>query len=105
MKKRLTFFLIVICTLAVVASACSPKTVVEPTIATGAPDQPASTILDGKSLLESRCTECHDLTRVTTKTKTLEEWQTTVSRMVNNGAVLSAEEQTLLVEYLAETYK
>jgi phage FluMu protein Com len=58
----------------------------------------------GKTLLEERCTKCHDLNRVTSKSKTLEEWKTTVDRMVNKGADLDMVEQEILIRYLAETY-
>ncbi len=58
----------------------------------------------GKTLLEERCTKCHDLSRVTSKSKTLEEWKTTIERMVNKGADLDMDEQEILINYLAETY-
>jgi len=61
-------------------------------------------VLIGKTLLEERCTECHDLSRVTNKSKTLEEWKTTVERMVNKGSDLDMDEQEILIRYLAETY-
>ncbi len=105
MSKRIGFALLVIAILVINLIACAPKTSVPPTTAVGAPDQPVDSNLDGKAILESRCVECHDLTRVTTKAKTLEGWQTTVTRMINNGADLSAEEEALLVQYLADTYK
>lgn len=60
--------------------------------------------LDAKSLLEERCTRCHDLGRVEKANKTEEEWKATVERMVGKGAQLSQAEQTLVIRYLAETY-
>ena len=60
--------------------------------------------LDGKTLVEERCTQCHTLDRVMSAHKTKEEWTTTVERMVSNGARLSAEEQAVVIEYLAATY-
>ncbi|MCS7259460.1 MAG: ABC transporter substrate-binding protein, partial [Anaerolineae bacterium] len=59
----------------------------------------------GAVLLQERCTKCHNLRRVETAKKTAEEWQKTVERMVSKGAQLSAEEQKVLIEYLAATYK
>jgi cytochrome c5 len=105
MNKRTVISLFVLCILVVMVSACAPKTSVAPTAAVGAPEQPAGTSLDGKAILERTCTVCHDLTRVTTKAKTFEEWQSTVTRMIGNGAVLSSDEEKLLVQYLADTYK
>ncbi len=60
--------------------------------------------LDGKLLLETRCTQCHDLGRVTNASKTAEAWEKTVVRMVGKGAKLNAEEQAVLIEYLSTTY-
>jgi hypothetical protein len=60
--------------------------------------------LDGKTLAEERCTQCHTLDRVTSTSKTKDEWQANVERMVSKGAKLSAEEQAVVVEYLAEMY-
>jgi hypothetical protein len=60
--------------------------------------------LDGRSLLETRCTQCHNLNRVENTSKTLEQWRVTVERMVNKGADLNRDEQETLIQYLAETY-
>lgn len=59
---------------------------------------------EGATLLEERCTTCHGLDRVTQATKTREEWEQNVARMVDKGAELNEEEQAILVEYLTETY-
>jgi hypothetical protein len=64
----------------------------------------ATDTLDGQALVEERCSECHPLTRVTEARKTQAEWQSTVERMVAQGARLNEEEQRAVVEYLAETY-
>jgi len=60
---------------------------------------------DGAALLEARCTQCHGLDRVKQARLTQEQWQQTVTRMERKGATLTADEQTVLVTYLAETYK
>jgi hypothetical protein len=60
---------------------------------------------DGASLLQSRCTVCHSLERVTSRTGTAQEWKMLVDRMIGNGAQLNAQEETTLVNYLAQTYK
>ncbi len=60
--------------------------------------------LDGKTLLEERCTQCHDLGRVERAKKTEEEWKATVERMVGKGAQLNEAEQELVIQYLAEAY-
>ena len=65
-------------------------------------EQPAS--LDGETLLQERCTECHALSRTTSARKSAEEWEDTVVRMIDHGANLNDEEQAVLVDYLAQTY-
>jgi hypothetical protein len=60
--------------------------------------------LEGKTLLQERCTTCHDLRRVERAKKTEEEWKATVERMVVKGAKLSQVEQEVVIQYLAETY-
>jgi hypothetical protein len=67
-------------------------------------EEAAPGTLDDKSLVEERCAECHDLGRVEQAMKTEEEWKATVERMVGKGAQLSQEEQTLVIQYLAEAY-
>jgi cytochrome c5 len=69
----------------------------------GSSSDPAETA-DGKTLLEDRCVQCHDLERTTSKQKTREQWEQTVTAMVQKGTQLSDEEQTVLVDYLAEQY-
>jgi len=59
---------------------------------------------DGKALLESRCVQCHNLERTTGKQKTHEQWEETVTRMIEKGTPLNVDEKTVLVDYLAETY-
>jgi hypothetical protein len=89
-----------------------PPTEVPPTEAPTATEVPATeapptevpAALDGQSLLQERCTRCHDLGRVERSKKTEEEWKATVERMVGKGAQLDEAEQELLIQYLAETY-
>jgi cytochrome c5 len=59
---------------------------------------------DGQTLMQTRCSVCHSLDRVTSAHKTAAQWKTTVDRMINNGAQLSPSEEQVLVNYLAQTY-
>jgi cytochrome c5 len=89
------------------ATEAPTATEVPPTEAPTATEVPATeapAILDGQSLLQERCTVCHDLGRVERSKKTEEEWKATVERMVGKGAQLDEAEQELLIKYLAETY-
>ena len=60
--------------------------------------------IEGKTLLQERCTGCHDLGPVERVRKTEEEWKATVKRMVGKGTQLSQAEQELVIQYLTETY-
>jgi cytochrome c5 len=71
--------------------------------ASGEPTEEAVSV-DGETLLQERCTECHGLERTTSVQKTRAEWEDTVTRMVNRGAELTEAEKTVLVDYLAENY-
>lgn len=64
----------------------------------------ASGTPQGETLLQERCVQCHDLSRVTSVTKTAEEWRTSVTRMRDKGADLNDEEATILIEYLSTQY-
>jgi cytochrome c5 len=65
----------------------------------------STTTQDGKTLLESRCTVCHSINKVTNNKGTADEWKRVVDDMIKRGAVLSADEKTVLLQYLAEKYK
>ena len=60
--------------------------------------------LDGKALVQERCSTCHDLKRVEAAKKTPEEWRANVERMVSLGAQLDEAEQAAVIDYLAEAY-
>jgi cytochrome c5 len=73
----------------------------------GAAEQPPaqeSVSLDGETLLQERCTDCHGLGETTSARKTRAEWDETVTRMISKGAELNDEEKTILLDYLAENY-
>jgi hypothetical protein len=60
--------------------------------------------LDGKALVQERCTQCHDLQRVEAAKKTGDEWKANVERMVSLGAKLDEAEQEAAIDYLTEAY-
>jgi len=62
------------------------------------------TTLDGKALLEQRCTACHTLDRVERASKSAAGWGLNVRQMVAKGSELNASEQEVLIEYLSITY-
>jgi hypothetical protein len=67
-------------------------------------DPPSASALDGKTLVEERCSLCHPLSRVTQARKTEQGWRQTVQRMVSYGAQLNPQQEQVVIQYLAETY-
>lgn len=57
--------------------------------------------LDGATLLESRCTTCHNLDRVDQKELDFAGWVALIQKMIDKGAQLTPEEKTVLADYLA----
>lgn len=101
----------------IVAASCStgqqPQgTPVEPQNGQTAPAQPSNGDepavdpmggggLDGAGLVQQRCTVCHSLDRVNAASKDKAGWETTVSRMIRNGAKVTEQEKAAIVQYLA----
>ena len=59
----------------------------------------------GKTILLNTCTVCHDLGRVRTQGRTPEDWNDTLSTMLNEGAMLSEQDYPVLLAYLARNFK
>jgi cytochrome c5 len=58
----------------------------------------------GKDLVMKVCTVCHELTRITSKKRTKDEWSDTVDKMAGRGAKASDEEFDAIVNYLAKYF-
>ena len=115
MKRQLVILTLVIASLVSVQCGGSPPATEAPAPTKAPPiEAPAPTeapateeapaTLDGQSLVEERCTQCHGLGQVERSKKTEEEWKATVERMVGKGTQLDQTEQELVIKYLAETY-
>lgn len=55
-------------------------------------------------LVDERCVGCHALTIVETSRKSPEEWEATVTRMVELGSKLNDQQAEAVIAYLGETY-
>jgi hypothetical protein len=55
-------------------------------------------------LVEERCVGCHSLSIVESSRKSPEEWEATVTRMVQLGTKLNDREAEAVIDYLSETY-
>ena len=97
-RKRAITIVVLTLLASVLISACGgPTGEVSPTIG-------VETTLDGKTLLEERCTACHTLDRVESASKSAAGWGLNVREMVGKGAELNASEQEILIDYLSITY-
>ena len=59
------------------------------------------TALEGKKLVEERCTVCHNLHRVYAKNEDKAGWEDEVDEMIEKGAKLNTEEREKVIEYFA----
>jgi cytochrome c5 len=105
--KTVLLTAILLVTLGMMLAACGSKaksTATQPSAPAQQPAVAPASGGNGEALLNDRCTKCHSLERVTSAKKSASDWQKTVTRMVGNGAILTSEEQKVLVDYLAKTY-
>jgi cytochrome c2 len=56
--------------------------------------------IEGKMAFEENCLECHSLEWPLKKIATREEWELTLTKMANTGAVLSKKKRRQVLEYL-----
>ena len=59
---------------------------------------------DGHDIVVKTCVQCHAADVVTNTGKSREEWSTTVSTMVGNGATVSDADFGKVVDYLAKSF-
>ena len=69
---------------------------------------PAKTITlppgPGKELVETRCTLCHDLERITSAKRRKSEWNGVVANMLDRFGLAAPEEARQIAAYLAEQF-
>ena len=101
MKRILlsAFILLLVSVLLIGCSATDQSTTVT---ATNTPSSSES--LDGKKLVETRCTVCHSLDRATSFSGSTNDWTRVVDDMLKKGANLGNTEKETVINYLAETY-
>jgi hypothetical protein len=101
MKWKYIYLLIVLVFVVIGTTQCSSA---PSSSTTGSSTGSSASTLDGKSLVESKCTVCHNQDRIQSAHKDANGWKTTVERMVGKGAQLTAEEQSAVIDYLTKTY-
>ncbi len=58
----------------------------------------------GKELVESRCTACHDLGRISAAKRTKDDWELIVNNMVARGATATPDEVRTILSYLVAQF-
>ena len=58
----------------------------------------------GKDKLMGACMACHGLEQVTGQQKSKEQWTKTIEQMIANGATLTDEDSTVIVDYLSKHF-
>jgi cytochrome c5 len=101
-NKSILITMAIILTLGLALTSCGSKSTQAP--AGNATVAPSTGGADGQTLLNTRCTVCHDLSRVTRNKLSADQWNQVVSKMVGNGAKLTSAEQQTVIDYLAKTY-
>ena len=65
----------------------------------------ASPIRDrGRELVEDVCTYCHNLDRLRDKELSREEWRGLTKGMISEGAPVTDDELSMILDYLAKNY-
>ena len=59
---------------------------------------------NGKQIVETQCTVCHELLRITNAGHTRDEWDNVVHNMIMMGAVLKPEQISVVTNYLASNF-
>ena len=79
------------------AVAAQQGAVTEPAVAPGELDFPEG---DGRALVMNTCGGCHEAAIVADIRQSQEQWKRSVAEMVDRGAVVSAADEKVIVEYL-----
>jgi competence protein ComEA len=58
----------------------------------------------GRELVEQVCTYCHNLNRLRDKELSREEWRGLIKGMISEGAPVTDEEFSIILEYLTKNY-
>lgn len=95
MPKRILVVAMVMCAL-LALGACKAEEL-EPV----APTPGEATGLDGATILQAKCTGCHNLERIESAEYDDVGWAQVIDRMIDKGADVSTDEAAALAEYLS----
>lgn len=106
--KDVTIFLTLVISVAMLGCMSEEQTAPPSQVTTTPPPTtsapPMTNAVEAKSLFEIKCSLCHSLDRPASKSKSYDEWLSTVYRMKKNGAPINDDEAKIIAAYLAEVY-
>lgn len=103
MKSKLIITLVMILALSGLITACSTQTTPAADTSNGGE---SSTSIDAKTLVDTKCTACHTLDRLSSEKLDESGWVKVVGQMDKKGNIgFTADEKAAIAAYLAETYK
>ncbi len=94
-KLFIASLLILVLLTGVLLAACGSSTASSGSVASA---------LDGPTLLQQRCTQCHDISQISMLHGTPDQWKSLVDAMISRGAHLNSQEEQTLVNYLSQSY-
>lgn len=97
MKNHWIAIFIALLAILVFATACTPGSSTSATPAT-------TSSLDGATLVQERCSVCHQLSFIERSKHTAADWQIIVNMMISRGAQLTPEEETIVVSWLTANF-
>ena len=53
------------------------------------------------TMVEKKCSKCHNLNRINKASKDAVAWEKTVDRMIKKGSLISPEEKDSIIKYLS----
>lgn len=78
----------------------SPTSTKLPTTAVQSSQSAPTTAADGEAMIREKLQNHHDIERILNASKTREEWNTTLDRMIGYGANISEAEKQTIIDYL-----
>lgn len=104
MKKYIVILSVFAILLSMILTACgsNPTQAADSDTST----QSATTTIDAKGLVDSKCTACHSLDRLSGENRDQAGWTKVVKQMDKKGNIgFTAAETDAIAAYLTETYK
>ena len=101
-RIKIAVVLALIAVLAIAVVGCSQSASAPSTGSESAAPSGGESAGDGQALVEQKCTMCHPINQVNEAKYDAAGWEALISRMEQNGLVVTAEERQAILDYLVE---